>query len=85
MVVAPADIAITKITTAQIGPNLFILFSSKKTSNQNVRADVAGNKREILILTLSTKPMLFFLLFITLTLRPSSCYRLAGVIYATGN
>jgi hypothetical protein len=33
-----------------------------------VRADVAGNKRWILILTMSTKPTLSILLLITLTL-----------------
>jgi len=33
-----------------------------------VSADVVGNKRGILILTMSTKPTLSFLLLITLTL-----------------
>jgi hypothetical protein len=35
---------------------------------QDVRDDVAGDKRGIFILTMNTKPMLSFLLLITLTL-----------------
>jgi hypothetical protein len=38
-----------------------------------MRDDAAEDKRGILILTVSAKTTLFFLLFITLTLRPSSC------------
>jgi hypothetical protein len=37
--------------------------------------DAAGDKRGIFILTMNTKPILSFLLLITLTLRPSSSSR----------
>jgi hypothetical protein len=61
----------TNKTTAQIAINFLTLFSSKKINNirfQDVRADVAGEKRGILILTMSTKTTLSFLLLITLSL-----------------
>jgi hypothetical protein len=44
---------------------------------QDVRNDITGDKRGTLILTMSIKPTLFFLLLIALTLRSSSRRRLA--------
>jgi hypothetical protein len=69
--------------TAKIVINFFTLYSSKNVNKNRFEAvradsDVAGNKKGILILTMSTKPAISFLLLITLSLRPSSsCHRLA--------